>query len=103
MVDHLPLNLDLVIGLDRLSRFGVVIRHKSVELRNVEQSNEKLLRKGPSQCSDLKKSNSLLINDTDFNASFKGGKRVISWRWKSQPSASFRKIWPKNLVKTEDQ
>lgn len=97
VVRELPLGVDIIFGMDVISRSGLVVGDagRSVKLGSVSAVNVV-------NPDDMVEKTDVKVTDADFDAYFKNGKWIVSWHWK-EGSPNFECARrPKNLIKEED-
>jgi len=79
-VAHLPINVDIVIGLDVILRHGLSITVEDGEIKlNFQPSPEILGSMGQTVPAKID------IEEPDFDARFDGHQWTVSWHWKGEP------------------
>jgi len=99
----LPSNVDVILGLDVISRSGLFIRNVNGELQVSFESDSLAAPASASvNCSDVSTfhSDSILLKDQDFNIYFCDGKWEAEWRWKDDTAC--RNVPRPNFVPPED-
>ena len=96
VVRGLPLGVEIILGMDVISRSGLVVGDagRSVKLGSVSAVNV-VNPDDTVQKTDVK------VTGADFDAYFKNGKWIVSQHWKEGHNFKCARR-PKNLIKEED-
>ena len=95
-VAHLPINVDIVIGLDVILRHGLTICVEDGEVKlNFRPPSKILGSLGQTTASKID------IEEPDFDASFDGQQWTVNWHWKGEPPPT-NVNRPNYQVKEED-